>query len=53
MKFDSPDQMKAFSARMRERAVTQKSMPLGNKTNMTEDERNVLAAWIEQGAVTQ
>ncbi len=53
VKLDSPDQMKAFAARIRERAVTQKSMPLGNKTNMTEEERNIVGAWIEQGAVAQ
>ena len=31
-------------------AVTTKVMPLGNATGMTQAERDVLGAWISQGA---
>jgi len=30
--------------------VTSKAMPLGNETGMTDDERAVLVAWLNQGA---
>jgi len=30
------------------RAVTLQNMPLGNATQMTDDERALLAAWVEQ-----
>jgi len=32
------------------RAVESKTMPLGNMTGMTDDERVVLGRWIDQGA---
>jgi uncharacterized membrane protein len=48
--FDTPDQIKAMADRILIRAVNTKSMPLGNKTNMTDEEREVLKAWILQGA---
>jgi len=35
------------------RAVETKTMPLGNLTGMTEDERRMLGAWIVQGARTE
>ena len=47
---DTPAQMKLLVGRIRERAVVSKTMPLGNKTQMTDDERDKLARWIEQGA---
>ena len=34
------------------RAVTTKTMPQANKTGITEEEREILGAWIEQGAKT-
>jgi len=48
--FDRPDQIAAHAARIRERAVETRSMPLANRTNMTERERALLGRWIEQGA---
>ncbi|HWQ12159.1 MAG TPA: urate hydroxylase PuuD [Roseiflexaceae bacterium] len=48
--FDTPEQIAAMADRIRERAVTTKTMPLGNKTGMTEEERALLGAWIRQGA---
>jgi uncharacterized membrane protein len=51
--FDSPDTLKALAPRVRLRAVEAKTMPLANKTNMTDEERVVLRRWIDQGARVQ
>jgi len=48
--FDTPEQIVARAARIRERAVITRTMPPGNKTHITDAERAVLAAWIAQGA---
>ena len=48
--FDSPERIQALAARIKERAVVSKTMPFGNKTGMTDDERALLGAWIDQGA---
>jgi uncharacterized membrane protein len=48
--FDDPTQIRALAARIQVRAVDTRTMPLGNRTNMTEGERAVLARWIDQGA---
>jgi uncharacterized membrane protein len=48
--FDTPAQMRAWAPRIRERAVIAKTMPLGNVTGMTEEEREVLGRWIDAGA---
>jgi len=50
--FDTPEQIVARAARIRERAVVTRTMPPGNKTHITDAERAVLAAWIAQGAPT-
>ncbi len=47
--FDTPEQIAMHAARIRERAVTTRTMPPGNKTHITESERAILARWIEQG----
>ncbi len=51
--FDTPDQILAHVARIRERAVVTRTMPPGNKTNITEAERAILGRWIAQEAVTR
>ena len=48
--FDSPQEISAWSARIYERAVVSSTMPLANTTEMTDDERAVLAAWFTRGA---
>ena len=48
--FDLPAQIQSHAARIRERAVVQKSMPPANKTHITEQERLILGAWIDAGA---
>jgi uncharacterized membrane protein len=47
--FDTPEQIVARAGRIRERAVLTRTMPPGNKTNITESERAVLARWIASG----
>ena len=51
--FDTPEQILAHVARIRERAVLTRTMPPGNKTNITEDERAILRRWLAQGALTR
>lgn len=48
--FDTPEQMRAHAARIRVRAVETRTMPPGNRTNITERERAMLGRWVEQGA---
>ncbi len=47
--FDSPDLVLARADRIRERAVVQATMPLGNKTGMTDEERATLGRWLVAG----
>ncbi|MCP4460983.1 MAG: urate hydroxylase PuuD [Cytophagales bacterium] len=48
--FDTPEQIAAHSERIMIRTVRTKTMPLGNKTLMTDDERDKIKAWIIQGS---
>ncbi len=48
--FDSPEQVRAYSERIKARAIIQRTMPFINKTGMTDDERELLATWIQGGA---
>ena len=50
MMFDTPEQILAHVARIRERAVVTRTMPPANKTNITDAEREMLGRWISQGA---
>ena len=47
---EDPRRVRSLAPRILERAVVTKTMPLGNLTGMTEDERARLGAWIAQGA---
>lgn len=51
--YDTPDQIKKMADKIMMRAVLTNSMPQGNKTNMTDDEREILRLWILQGAKTE
>jgi uncharacterized membrane protein len=48
--FDDPNQIQRLAARIRVRAIDTRTMPVGNRTNMTEAERAMLARWIDDGA---
>jgi uncharacterized membrane protein len=50
--FDTPEHIQKYASKIHERAVATTSMPLGNETGMTDDERAQLGAWIKQGAKT-
>ncbi len=48
--FDTPDEIHKMAERIMVRAVQTKTMPQANKTKMTEEERDLLGRWIQQGA---
>lgn len=50
--FDTPQQIQQEAARIQAQAVTTQIMPLGNITQMTQQERDLIGAWINQGART-
>ncbi len=50
--FDSPADMRRFAHRIKLRAAVERTMPLLNKTGMTDGERELLRRWVEQGAPT-
>ncbi|EPJ78696.1 Uncharacterized membrane protein [Pseudomonas kilonensis] len=50
--FDTPQQIQQQAARIQAQAVTSQIMPLGNITQMTQQERDLIGAWINQGART-
>jgi len=50
--FDTPQQIQAQAAKIQALAVASQVMPLGNITQMTQDERNLIGSWIAKGAQT-
>jgi uncharacterized membrane protein len=48
--FDTPQEIQKHADRILVRAVQTKTMPQGNKTGITEEERELIGMWIEQGA---
>ena len=48
--FDTPEQIRQLAPRIQAQAVTSQIMPLGNITQMTQQERDLIAAWIARGA---
>jgi uncharacterized membrane protein len=48
--FDTPQQIQLLAPRIQAQAVTVQIMPLGNITQMTQQERDMLGAWIDAGA---
>ncbi|MEO8148352.1 MAG: urate hydroxylase PuuD [Bacteroidia bacterium] len=50
VKFDTPDEIKNHADRIFIRAVQTETMPQNNKTGITAEERELIGAWIEQGA---
>lgn len=48
--FDTPEQIQQMAAKIHAQTVASQIMPLGNITQMTQEERDLLASWIEQGA---
>ena len=50
--FDTPAQIQQQAARIQAQAVASQIMPLGNITQMTQQERDLIGSWINQGART-
>jgi len=48
--YDTPEGISAKRDLILQRVVLTKTMPQNNKTNMTEEERDAIRCWIEQGA---
>jgi len=48
--YDTPEQITSKKDLIMQRVVHTKTMPQNNKTNITEEERNLIRCWIEQGA---
>lgn len=51
--FEREDQVRARGDKIHLHVVVAKSMPLGNKTQMTEDERAILDRWLRQENLIQ
>jgi uncharacterized membrane protein len=47
---NTPELIAANAQKIYEQAIVTKTMPIGNLTGMTDDERGTLAAWIAAGA---
>ncbi len=50
VKYDTPEDIVKKKELIMQRVILTKTMPQNNKTNMTEEERNIIRCWIEQGA---
>jgi uncharacterized membrane protein len=48
--YDIPENIVKLKDKIMQRVVVTKSMPQNNKTNMTEEERELIGCWISQGA---
>jgi uncharacterized membrane protein len=48
--YDTPEQITSKKDLIMQRVVHTKTMPQNNKTNITEEERNLIRCWIDQGA---
>ena len=52
IQFDSPERIRSLAERIKVRAVVTKTMPLANMTHISDEERDTLGRWIDQGAHT-
>lgn len=48
--YETPQDVIRLKDKIMQRVVITKTMPQNNKTNMTEEERDIIRCWIEQGA---
>lgn len=48
--YETPQDIIKLKDKIMQRVVATKTMPQNNKTGMTEEERNLIRCWIEQGA---
>ncbi len=50
IRFDKPAEIRKHAREIKKTAVDTDTMPLGNETRMTEDERRLLGSWVRAGA---
>jgi uncharacterized membrane protein len=50
MMLQTPELIRQHAAKVYQRAVQTRDMPLANMTHMTDDERALIGAWFEAGA---
>jgi len=48
--FDTPEQIVAHAQDIEQQAVITHTMPFANATNITQQERDLLGAWVQEGA---
>ena len=48
--FDTPDEIRRYAKQIYRMAVQTRAMPLGNKTGMLPQEREIIGRWIDAGA---
>ncbi len=48
--FDTPASIKAYAEQIQLQVVEARAMPLGNRTGMTDEERDLVARWLAAGA---
>ena len=51
IRLDTADEIRRYAARIRATVTVDRTMPLLNKTGMTEEERKLVGAWVEAGAL--
>jgi uncharacterized membrane protein len=45
--FDTMEDLRKYAAQVLEQAVEDRTMPLGNETDMTDDDREALGRWLK------
>ncbi|WP_426492383.1 urate hydroxylase PuuD [Hymenobacter sp. 102] len=51
--YDTPEDIIRLQDKIMQRVVITKTMPQNNKTQMTQEERDLIRCWIEQGALNK
>jgi uncharacterized membrane protein len=53
VRLDSTEELKRHAAAIYQQVVVQKAMPMSNLTQMSDQERAIIAVWFKSGAPTQ
>lgn len=53
VRYDTPQEIVLLKDKIMQRVVITKTMPQNNKTNMTQEERDIIGCWIRQGALVK
>jgi uncharacterized membrane protein len=49
VRFNTPEELALWNERIKARVVVTRTMPLNNRTEMTEEERGIVGRWVMQG----